>query len=193
MPIKLIAGLGNPGKAYQHTRHNAGFWLLDQLAIELGLNWQLESRFKAYIAKLDDKNWGQVWLIKPQTFMNLSGQAIAALAHFYKINFEEILLVHDELDLAPGVARLKKGGGVAGHNGLKSTVGQLGSQAFWRLRIGIGHPRDFNLREQVADYVLQRAPNAQQQLMDEAIYKALRVLPLFCSGETEKAMMNLHS
>jgi peptidyl-tRNA hydrolase, PTH1 family len=186
-PIKLIAGLGNPGRDYAATRHNAGFVFLDRLADELKATLKAEPKFFAKAARVSGQD---LWLIAPQTFMNLSGQAVAALAHFYKIAPEQILVVYDELDLPPGVVKMKFGGGVAGHNGLKDIAAKLGTHDFWRMRIGIGHPGH---RDRVADYVLQRASKDDQALMDETMDRCLQVMPLVVRGETEAAMLKLHT
>ena len=189
MPIRLIAGLGNPGPEYEQTRHNAGFWLVDNLA-----NGRLmrESRYHALAARTSIGGQ-EVWLLEPQTYMNRSGQSVGALARFYKIEPDDILVVHDELDLPPGAAKIKKGGSAAGHNGLKDITAALGTQDYWRLRIGIGHPRSMNLQQQVADYVLHRPRKEEQALIDDAIAKSLSVIPLLCEGKFEAAMMQLHS
>jgi PTH1 family peptidyl-tRNA hydrolase len=189
MSIRLIVGLGNPGPEYEQTRHNAGFWLVDQLA-----NGALsrESRFNALAAKR--KIAGQeVWLLEPQTYMNRSGQSVGAIARFYKIAPEEVLVVHDELDLPPGAAKIKKGGSSGGHNGLKDITAALGTQDYWRLRIGIGHPRSLNLQQQVVDFVLHRPRKEEQPLIDDAINKSFDVIPLLCEGKFEAAMMQLHT
>ena len=192
MPIRLIVGLGNPGPEYEQTRHNAGFWLVDNLAIGCGARLTRESRFNALSAKTAIKGQ-EAWLLEPQTFMNRSGQSVGALANFYKIAPAEILVVHDELDLAPGVARLKKGGSAGGHNGLKDITAALGTQDYWRLRIGIGHPRELGLQQGVADFVLHRPRKEEQALINAAIDDALAVMPLICSGETNAAMLQLHT
>lgn len=189
MPIRLIVGLGNPGPAYEQTRHNAGFWLVDSLAAG---RLARESRYNALAAKTTIVGQ-EVWLLEPQTYMNRSGQAVGALARFYKILPEDILVVHDELDLPPGSAKIKKGGSSGGHNGLKDITAALGTQDYWRLRIGIGHPRTFNLQQAVADYVLHRPSKGDQVLIDEAISKSSDVIPLLCEGKFEAAMMRLHS
>ncbi|HEV7816626.1 MAG TPA: aminoacyl-tRNA hydrolase [Janthinobacterium sp.] len=193
MPIRLIVGLGNPGPEYEQTRHNAGFWLVDNLADSLpGTRLQRETRFNALLAKtLVAKQ--EVWLLEPQTYMNRSGQSVGALARFYKIAADEVLVVHDELDLAPGVARMKKGGSSGGHNGLKDITAALGTQDYWRLRLGIGHPRSLNLQQAVADFVLHRPRKDEQSLIEEAIEKSLRVMPLVCEGKMDTAMMQLHT
>jgi peptidyl-tRNA hydrolase, PTH1 family len=193
MAIRLIAGLGNPGPEYEQTRHNAGFWLVDNLANSLaGCRLQRESRFQAMVAKTSIAGQ-EVWLVEPLTFMNLSGQSVAALARFYKINPDEVLVVHDELDLAPGIARMKKGGSAGGHNGLKSMTASLGTQDYWRLRIGIGHPRVLGSQQPVADFVLHRPRKEEQPLIDEAIDKSLRIVPLTVEGKFEIATMQLHT
>ena len=193
MPIRLIVGLGNPGPEYELTRHNAGFWLVDNLANSLpGCRLQRESRFQANLAK-SSLGGQELYLLEPLTFMNRSGQSVGALARFYKINPDEVLVVHDELDLAPGIARLKKGGSSGGHNGLKDITSALGTQDYWRLRIGIGHPRTLGLRQEVADFVLHRPRKDEQVLIEEAIDKCLRVLPLAIEGKFEKATMELHT
>lgn len=189
MAISLIVGLGNPGPEYEQTRHNAGFWLVDQVA---GRNLPRESRFNALAGKTVLAG-SEVWLLQPQTFMNRSGQSVGGLARFYKIAPEQILVVHDELDMPPGVAKLKKGGSSGGHNGLKDITAALGTQDYWRLRIGIGHPRAAGLQTSVADYVLHRPRKEEQQLIDEAIEKSIRILPLLCEGKFDLATMQLHT
>ena len=189
MSIRLIAGLGNPGAEYEQTRHNAGFWLVDQLARgEL----KRETRFQALAAKTRIAG-NEVWLLEPQTFMNRSGQSVSALARFYKINPDEVLVVHDELDLPPGAAKIKKGGSSGGHNGLKDITAALGTQDYWRLRLGIGHPRELNLQQPVADFVLHRPRKEEQALIDQAIEKSLSVIALLCEGKFEQATMELHT
>jgi PTH1 family peptidyl-tRNA hydrolase len=187
--IRLIVGLGNPGREYETTRHNVGFVWVDEWAREQKMHFNIESKFHGFSArgKVGDD---ELWLLKPQTFMNLSGRAVAALAQFYKITPAEILVVHDELDLAPGVARLKMGGGHGGHNGLKDIIAQLGTKDFWRLRIGIGHPGD---RAEVSNYVLGTARREDRDLIDEATQRSLTVAPLIIAGKLEAAMLKLHS
>ncbi|MDB5840541.1 MAG: pth [Herminiimonas sp.] len=193
MSIRLIAGLGNPGLEYQHTRHNAGFWLVDELARSHARgSLSRESRFNALAAKTMIAGQ-EVWLLEPQTFMNRSGQSVGALARFYKIAPDEILVVHDELDLAPGIAKIKKGGSSGGHNGLKDITAALGTQDYWRLRIGIGHPRELNLQQAVVDFVLHRPRREEQLLIEEAVAKSLDTVPLLCEGKFEAAMMRLHT
>ncbi|MEA5098419.1 MAG: aminoacyl-tRNA hydrolase [Burkholderiaceae bacterium] len=193
MSIRLIVGLGNPGPEYEQTRHNAGFWLVDNLANTLpGCRMQKEARFQALTAKT--RIGGQeVWLLQPQTFMNLSGRAVGALARFFKIAPEEILVVHDELDLPPGVAKIKKAGSSGGHNGLKDIAAALGTQDFWRLRIGVGHPREQGLKSPVIDFVLHRPRKEEQALIEEAIARSLEVIPLLCDGRFDMAMKQLHT
>jgi PTH1 family peptidyl-tRNA hydrolase len=193
MPIRLIVGLGNPGPEYEQTRHNAGFWLVDNLASGIGrCKLAREARLNALVGKTRIAG-NEVWLLEPQTYMNRSGQSVGALARFYKIAPDDILVVHDELDLAPGTARLKKGGSSGGHNGLKDISAALGTQDYWRLRLGIGHPRVLNLQQAVADYVLHRPRKEEQVLIDEALAKSLDVIPLLCEGKPEAAMMQLHT
>jgi PTH1 family peptidyl-tRNA hydrolase len=191
--MKLVVGLGNPGKKYAGTRHNAGFWFVDRLAAATGARFSADRKFHGEVAKLATDG-GEIWLLQPATFMNASGQAVGALAGFYKIASSDILVVHDELDLAPGVARLKFGGGVSGHNGLRDIRAQLGTAEFWRLRIGIGHPRESAATEQeVVDYVLH-APRAEEQAaIDEAIARSLEVWPLLAADRHEAAMLKLHT
>lgn len=188
-PIRLIVGLGNPGAEYEQTRHNAGFWLVDHLARG---DLRKETRFNALAAKTRIAGH-ELWLLEPQTFMNRSGQSVGAIARFYKINPDEILVAHDELDLAPGVAKLKKGGSSGGHNGLKDISAALGTQDYWRLRIGIGHPRELKLQQPVVDFVLHRPRAEEQSLIDRAIDQSLDIIPLLCDGQHEQAMLKLHT
>ena len=192
MPIRLIVGLGNPGAEYEQTRHNAGFWLVDNLANDVCARLQRETKYNALAAKSTIAGQ-EVWLLEPQTYMNRSGQSVGGLCRFFKINPDEVLVVHDELDLMPGVARLKKGGSSGGHNGLKDITAALGTQDYWRLRLGIGHPRAQASQQAVADFVLHRPRKEEQQLIDEAIEKSLRVLPLVCEGKFDIATMQLHT
>jgi peptidyl-tRNA hydrolase, PTH1 family len=188
MPIRMVVGLGNPGREYEATRHNAGFWWVENLAEAEGVRLQPQPRFSGRTGRIT-KHDNDCWLLLPQTFMNLSGRAVQALSAFYKIIPDQILIVHDELDLPPGDARLKKGGGVAGHNGLKDIAASLGPE-FWRLRIGIGHPGD---RNEVSNYVLHPPREAETQLISAAIERSLEVWPLIFAGEMEKAMHRLHT
>lgn len=193
MSIRLIVGLGNPGPEYEQTRHNAGFWLVDNLAQALpGCQLQRESRFKARVAKVRIGGH-DVWLLEPQTFMNLSGQAVGALARYYKIVPGEILVVHDELDLPPGAAKIKRAGSSGGHNGLKDIAAALGSQDFWRLRIGVGHPRAQGLKSPVVDYVLKRPRQEEQILINQAILDSLETVTLLCAGQFDSGIKLLHT
>ena len=188
-PIRLVAGLGNPGRQYADTRHNAGFWFVDRVAALLAASFAAEPRFNGDVAKA-----GTLRLVKPTTFMNLSGRAVSALARFYGILPAEILVVHDELDLLPGKAKMKFSGGHAGHNGLRDIQAQLGSPDFWRLRIGIGHPRDSELTQQdVVDYVLKPPRGEERAAIDEAMRRALQAWPAMAQGDMEAAMMTLHT
>lgn len=189
--IRLIVGLGNVGTAYENTRHNAGFWFADLLADQVGATFASESRFQGMVAKATIAG-RSIWLLKPSTLMNLSGRAVAALANFYKIELPEILVAHDELDMMPGQARLKQGGGVAGHNGLKDIRKSCGGDDFWRLRLGIGHPRELNLRQPVADFVLRPPSPEHTREIEDAINAALAQVPLLVAGEIRDAMQNLH-
>jgi PTH1 family peptidyl-tRNA hydrolase len=189
VPIRLVAGLGNPGRGYAATRHNAGFWFADALAAKLGASFASESKFAAEVAKR-----GELRIAKPMTFMNLSGRTVAGLARFFDIAPDEILVAHDELDLPPGEAKLKLGGGVAGHNGLRDVKAQLGSADFWRLRLGIGHPRNSALPErEVVDYVLKPPDGDERSQIDAAIDRALAAAPDILAGNMERAMMALHT
>jgi PTH1 family peptidyl-tRNA hydrolase len=189
VPIRLVAGLGNPGRGYAGTRHNAGFWFADQLASNLGAAFAHEPKFAAEIARR-----AELRIVKPMTFMNLSGRSVAGIARFFDIATDAILVAHDELDLPPGEVRLKLGGGVAGHNGLRDIKAQLGSADFWRLRIGIGHPRNSALPErEVVDYVLKPPDAAERADIQAAIDRALRVSPDVLAGDMERAMMALHT
>ncbi|MBI3771946.1 MAG: aminoacyl-tRNA hydrolase [Gammaproteobacteria bacterium] len=187
--IALIVGLGNPGAQYEQTRHNAGFWFVDAIAHAHRATFRGEPKFAGDIAKITLQG-RDVWLLKPNIFMNRSGQAVAALSRFYKIAPEQILVVHDELDLDPGIARLKQGGGHGGHNGLRDIVAQLGSSEFKRLRIGIGRPP---AGHDVSNFVLSRAGSEEQRRMDDAIAAAQEVVPLVIGGDFEKAMNRLNA
>lgn len=187
--IRLIVGLGNPGREYETTRHNVGFWWVDELAGKDSLSFRAEAKFHG-LAVRGQLGGHEIYLLKPQTFMNLSGRAVAALAQFYKILPSEILVVHDELDLQPGIARLKMGGSHGGHNGLKDIIAQLGTKDFWRLRLGIGHPGD---RAEVVNYVLNDPRREERELIEEAMQQSLHVAPLVIEGKMEAAMLKLHS
>ncbi len=184
---RLIVGLGNPGSQYSETRHNAGFWFCERLADKLGARFSHESRFHGLVANAREAG---VWLLMPQTFMNRSGQAVGALARFYRIAPAEILVVHDELDIPPGQLRLKFGGGLGGHNGLKDSSAHLGTNDYWRLRIGIGHPGD---RNEVVNYVLKPARREEQELIDEAIERALAAWPKIAGGDWNAATQRLNA
>lgn len=187
--VKLIVGLGNPGQQYVQTRHNAGFWFVEDVARQYGVQFRPETKFLGEAARVQSSGV-DAWLLKPMTYMNRSGQSIQALAKFYKIAPEEILVVHDELDLEPGVARLKKGGGHGGHNGLRDTIAALGTKEFQRLRLGIGHPGS---SKQVVDYVLKAPSKTELTAIETAIDEAGRVLPDVLGGKMEKAMNQLHT
>jgi len=184
--IKLIVGLGNPGKEYERTRHNAGFWLVERYAQQQGIALRKDPKFKALVGKTA----AGAWLLLPQSFMNLSGQPVQMLAGFFKIKAEEVLVVHDELDFAPGVARIKQGGGIAGHNGLRDISQRIASHDYWRLRVGIGHPGD---KAGVADYVLHKPSAEDKAAIDQAIDRALQVLPEMLKGDMQAAIQKLHS
>lgn len=186
-PPRLIVGLGNPGVEYTETRHNAGFWFCERLADALGARFSHESRFHGLVAKAPASG---ALLLMPQTFMNRSGQAVGALARFYRISPAEILVVHDELDIPPGQLRLKFGGGLGGHNGLKDITAHCGTQDFWRLRIGIGHPGD---RNEVINFVLKRPGREEQALIDESIARALAAWPLVTRGNLNAAATQLNT
>lgn len=188
MAIQLIAGLGNPGPDYAQTRHNAGFWFVDRIATAGGLHWQHESRFYAETARMP----AGPWLAKPLSFMNRSGQSVGALARFFRIPVQEILVVHDELDLLPGDVRLKQGGGHGGHNGVRDIATSLGSPDFWRLRIGIGHPRSLGLNQQVADFVLHRPRVDDEIALGHALSLCLQSLPDLVKGEMAAVQRRLH-
>ena len=187
--IQLIAGLGNPGPEYLATRHNAGFWWLENLAQQWGVQLAHSRDFHGFIASSQQQG-RKVWLLQPTLFMNRSGQSVAALARFYKILPENILVVHDELDLEPGQARLKQGGGHAGHNGLRDINAQLGSPNYWRLRLGIGHPGS---KPEVVNWVLKKPSSDHRIAIEQAIDRSLLAVPDILAGEMEKAMRAIHS
>jgi PTH1 family peptidyl-tRNA hydrolase len=187
--MRVVVGLGNPGPEYADTRHNAGFWLVERLASQAGVRLRSESRFHGMVGRIRTANQ-ECWLLLPQTYMNASGRAVGALARFYKIAPEDLLVVHDELDLPPGTPRLKRGGGVSGHNGLKDIAANLGTHDFWRLRLGIGHPGD---RAAVVDYVLHPPRQNEGELIDASIDMSLAVWPFIARGELEAAMLKLHT
>ena len=189
--IKLIVGLGNPGADYERTRHNAGFWLVDAIAEDLRASFTSEKSFSGLVAKARVQA-EQVLLAKPQTYMNRSGQCVGALVRFYKLEAQEILVLHDELDLFPGQVKVKQGGGHAGHNGLRDIQSVLGSADFWRLRLGIGHPRTLNLTQEVADFVLHPPRREDQMAIDDCLTRCRAVMPLFLAGDFVRATAQLH-
>ncbi len=187
--IKLFVGLGNPGTEYDATRHNAGFWFIDALARELKCSLAMDKSYFGLVARTSLA--GQtIWLLQPQTFMNLSGKSVGALAKFFKITPQEILVAHDELDIVPGQAKLKLGGSHAGHNGLRDIHAQLGTDQYWRLRIGIGHP---GVKSEVIHWVLKKPSPEHRTGIEDTITRSVRALPHFVSGEMEKAMMVVHT
>ena len=187
--IKLFVGLGNPGTEYEHTRHNAGFWWVDALARQLKLILQHERSYQGLMAR--SQLGGQtIWLLEPQTFMNASGTSVAALARFYKIEPEQILVVHDELDVVPGEAKLKLGGSHAGHNGLRDIQAKLGSADFWRLRLGIGHP---GVKSEVIHWVLKKPSSDQRELIDACVTRSLQATDDLLSGDFTRATLRIHT
>lgn len=190
--IRLIVGLGNVGAEYERTRHNAGFWLVDAIARKAGVQFGSDRKFHGELARVRDRG-NELWLLKPGTYMNRSGQAVVALALYYKILPTQILVAHDELDLAPGVVKLKRGGGHAGHNGLRDIQAKLSSADFWRLRLGIGHPRSLQLTQEVADFVLHPPSREHLQAIGDAIDRSLEIVPQLVEGQFERAMMKLHA
>jgi len=185
--IKLIVGLGNPGEKYEKTRHNAGFWFVDLLSSQSGSPLSLDAKMFGFVGKLNPH--ADKWLLKPTTFMNASGKAVAALANYYKILPAEILVVHDELDLQPGTAKLKLGGGRSG-NGIKDIIAALGTEDFWRMRIGIGHPGDKN---EVVNYVLKPPTKQESNALEVSFYAAAGVVPFLLTGDFDAAMLKLHT
>jgi peptidyl-tRNA hydrolase, PTH1 family len=188
LPLKLIVGLGNPGAQYARTRHNAGWWFVDALLGQRHGTWRHEAQQHADLARvrIDDC---ELWLAKPTAFMNRSGAPVGALARFYRIEPQEILIVHDDIDLPPGVARLKHGGGHGGHNGVRDVIAHLGAD-FWRLRLGVGHPGS---KDRVLDAVLDRPTQSEQQVIDAAMQRGLEAVPELLRGGAQKAMNRLHS
>jgi peptidyl-tRNA hydrolase, PTH1 family len=187
--IRLLVGLGNPGAEYEATRHNAGFWFIDGAARKLKVSLVPERGHFGLVARASTAD-GPVWLLEPMTFMNLSGKSVAALARFFKIAPNEILVAHDELDLMPGQVKLKLGGSHAGHNGLKDIHAQLGSADYWRLRLGIGHP---GVKAEVVNYVLRKPSPLEREAIEQSIQQSLGVLDLLLAGEMERAMMKIHA
>ena len=187
--IRLIVGLGNPGREYQQTRHNAGFWWVDAVAGRKRAHWSKESKFSGWTAKVEEGG-REFWLLKPNTYMNESGRSVSAFLRFFRIEPASMLVVHDELDLPPGTVRLKKGGGTGGHNGLTDIVESLGTKDFWRLRVGIGHPGHKDL---VADYVLHEAKRVEQEAIDPPFERSLDLMPWLAKGRMNDAMTWLHT
>ena len=187
--IKLFVGLGNPGPEYEATRHNAGFWWIDALARDLKLHLAPERAYHALVARTQIAG-RPVWLLEPQTFMNLSGKSVATLARFFKIEPAEILVVHDELDVVPGEAKLKFGGSHAGHNGLRDIHAQLGTGDYWRLRLGIGHP---GAKSEVVGWVLKKPLKEQRDAIDDAVTRSLHAVPALLAGDMTKAMQQIHT
>jgi PTH1 family peptidyl-tRNA hydrolase len=186
--IKLFVGLGNPGEKYTTTRHNAGFWWIDEVAAQTNSKLALDAKFFGVAGKLDSKT--DTWLLKPTTFMNTSGKSVVALANYYKITPAEILVIHDELDLPAGGLKLKVGGGHGGHNGLKDIEAALGTKDFWRLRLGVGHPGD---RNEVINFVLKAPTKDEQSAINEKVYESTKLIDLLLAGEFESAMLKLHT
>jgi PTH1 family peptidyl-tRNA hydrolase len=187
--IRLFVGLGNPGPEYEQTRHNAGFWWLEALARELKVNLTTDKSYHGLVARTSIQGQS-VWLLAPQTFMNLSGKSVAALANFFKIPPQEILVAHDDLDIAPGEAKLKLGGSHAGHNGLRDIHAQLGTDQYWRLRLGVGHPGN---KAEVVHWVLKKPMLDHRIAIDQAIDRALKALPQFLAGDMEQATRLVHT
>ena len=187
MAIRLVVGLGNPGKEYERTRHNAGFWLVERFAASSGAHFRKDPKYQALVARHEQSG---AWLLLPQSFMNASGRAVQMLAGFFKIKPEEILVVHDELDFQPGVVRLKQGGGIAGHNGLKDISQRLATHDYWRLRLGVGRPP---AGTEGGDYVLHKPSPEDRAAIDAAIDRALGLLPQILAGDMQPAMNRLHT
>lgn len=187
--IKLFVGLGNPGPEYEATRHNAGFWWIDALARDLKLTLAPERSYHGLVARTQI-NGKPIWLLEPQTFMNVSGKSVAALARFFKIEPREILVAHDELDVVPGQAKLKLGGSHAGHNGLRDIHAQLGTADYWRLRLGIGHP---GAKSEVVGWVLKKPLKEQREAIEDAIARTLHAFPALVAGEMDKATLLIHT
>jgi PTH1 family peptidyl-tRNA hydrolase len=188
--IRLLVGLGNPGPEYEHTRHNAGFWWLDAAAGRLRASLVPERSYHGLVARVNRAGGEALWLLEPMTFMNLSGKSVAALARFFKITAAEVLVAHDELDLQPGQARLKFGGSAAGHNGLKDIHAQFGTQDFWRLRLGIGHP---GVKAEVPNYVLKKPSAEHRTAIEQSIERSLESLDSVLAGDMTRAMMKVHA
>ena len=188
--IRLIVGLGNPGNEYRHTRHNMGFMVLDKIADTAGARFSADIKFFGDTARVHTKN-GDVWLLKPTTYMNASGSAVQAMASYYKISPEEILVVHDELDIAPGIMKMKFGGGNAGHNGLKDITSKLSTPNFWRLRIGIGHPRVYCPQQQVYDWVLGCPNSEHESAIEPCLAAAAKTVDNLASGAFDRVQRTI--
>ena len=191
LPVRLIIGLGNPGPEYETTRHNAGFWLADHLADDLKASFTMEKAFSAWVAKARFEGEAVI-IAKPTTFMNRSGQAAGALLRFYKLVPEQVLVLHDELDLLPGQVKLKRAGGHAGHNGLRDIQSAFSSPDFWRLRIGVGHPRSLGLAQQVAAFVLNQPRREEMTQIEQVIDRCRAITPALLRGEFPQAINQLH-
>lgn len=187
--IRLMVGLGNPGTEYEHTRHNAGFWFIDEVARRLNTTLVPDRSYNGLLARVNLPG-GPLWLLEPMTFMNLSGKSVAPLARFFKIEPEQILVAHDELDLLPGQVKMKLAGSHAGHNGLKDIQAQLGSPNFWRLRLGIGHP---GVKAEVVNHVLRKPPLAEREAIDQCIAQAIGALDLLIAGDMDRALLKIHA
>ena len=187
--LKVIAGLGNPGPKYAETRHNAGFWFIEEVARKYSASFRPDKKFHGELAKISLEG-KDIWLLKPDTFMNRSGFSVKSLLSFYRVTADQLLVAHDEIDLPPGTAKLKTGGGHGGHNGLRDIINQLATKDFHRLRIGVGHPGS---KDQVVDYVLHNASRDERALIDADIDAAVAVLPDLACGAFEQAMQKLHS
>ena len=192
VPIRLIVGLGNPGNEYEATRHNAGFWFVDAVAASLGVNLSRDAKFFGATAKAKYKG-NDVFLVKPGTYMNRSGQAVQSLANFFKITPAEMCVLHDELDLMPGTIKMKLGGGTGGHNGLKDIQARIASPDYWRVKIGIGHPRTLNLTQEVADFVLHPPRRDDREAIEANIVKFVDILPHLLEGNCEEALRLFHT
>jgi PTH1 family peptidyl-tRNA hydrolase len=187
--IKLFVGLGNPGPEYEGTRHNAGFWWIDALARELKTGLTMDKGYHGMVGRTT-VHGNNVWLLQPQTFMNLSGKSVGAIARFFKISSQEILVAHDELDIAPGQVKLKFGGSHAGHNGLRDIHAQLGGGDYWRLRLGVGHPGN---KDEVVNWVLKKPSQDHRIAIEQCIDRSLKALPALLAGDMEKATLLVHT
>ncbi len=188
--IRLFVGLGNPGTEYEATRHNAGFWWIDALAEKLGVRLVPERAYQGLVARVNRPGAEPVWLLQPMTFMNRSGASVAPLARFFKIEPQQILVVHDELDIQPGQAKLKVGGSSGGHNGLKDIQGLLGTPHYWRLRLGIGHP---GVKAEVVNYVLKKPSPDQREAIEKSIHQSLQASDALLAGDMDKALALIHA